>query len=124
VLREQFLDLTAVILLTVDDAEILRRLGDRWSCPTPGCKATYHLINNPAKVRGICDLCGGKLVQRSDDRPETVRARLIIYHRDTVELIPHYQAQGLLREVPGSGEIDTVYNNIMKVLNVKAGPSC
>ncbi len=124
VLREQFLDLTAVILLTVDDDEILRRLSGRWSCPTPTCKATYHTDNNPPKVAGICDLCGGQLVQRSDDRPETVRARLIVYHKNTVELFPHYQAQGLLREVPGAGEIETVYNNIMKVLNVKAGPSC
>jgi adenylate kinase len=124
VLREQFLDLTAVIQLTVDDEEILRRLSGRWSCPTPGCKATYHTDNNPPKVPGICDNCGGQLMQRSDDRPETVRARLIVYHKNRIALIPHYQAQGLLREVPGTGEIETVYHNILKVLNVKAGPSC
>ncbi len=124
VLREQFLDLTAVILLTVDDDEILRRLSGRWSCPTPTCKATYHTINNPPKVAGVCDICGGQLVQRSDDRPETVRARLIVYHQNTVELFPHYEAQGLLREVPGSGAIEAIYQNILKVLNVKAGPSC
>ena len=75
----------------------------RWSCPKPGCKATYHTANNPPKLFGICDLCGTQLVQRSDDRPETVRARLIVYRKDTVELIPHYRAQGLLHEVAGYG---------------------
>jgi adenylate kinase len=91
VLREQFLDLSAVVLLSVDDNEIVRRLSGRG---------------------------------RADDRPETVRARLAVYHNDTVELIPHYQAQGLLREVSGAGDIETVYNNIDKVLNPKAGPPC
>lgn len=124
VLREQFLDLTAVVLLQVDDEEILRRLAGRWSCPTPGCKATYHTDSNPPKVPGICDNCGGKLVQRSDDRPETVQARLVIYHENRVALIPHYRAQGLLREVPGTGTIETVYQNILKALNIKANPSC
>jgi adenylate kinase len=124
VLREQFLDLTAVVLLNVDDEEIILRLSGRWSCPTAGCKATYHTVNNPPKVPGICDRCGGHLVQRSDDRPETVRARLVVYHHNTVELIPHYRAQGLLHEVPGSGAIETIYNNILKALNVKAEPSC
>ena len=124
VLREQFLDLTAVILLKVDDEEIIRRVAGRWSCPTPGCKATYNTDKNPPKVPGICDVCGGQLVQRSDDRPETVRRGSIVYHKNTVELFPHYRAQGLLREVPGSGDIDTVYNNVMKVLTPKVGPSC
>jgi adenylate kinase len=124
VLREQFLDLNNVVLLTVDDEEIVRRLGGRWSCPTPGCKATYHTEKNPPKVAGICDVCGHQLVQRDDDKPETVRARLLVYHKNTEELIPHYRAQGFLREVAGTGDIETVYANILKVLNLKAGPSC
>jgi adenylate kinase len=116
VLAGQGLPLTNVLLLTVDDNEIIQRVGDRWSCPKSGCKATYHLRSNPAKVRGICDSCGTPLVQRSDDKPETVRARLVVYHRDTAELIPYYRAQGLLHEVPGHAEIEQVYNNLMKVL--------
>jgi adenylate kinase len=121
-LREQFLDLNAVVLLTVEDEEIVRRLSGRRTCPN--CKATYHVNNKPPKVSDVCDLCGHQLIQRSDDKPETIRARLMVYHRDTVELIPHYRAQGLLREVPGEGEIAAVYDNILKVLNGKAGPSC
>jgi adenylate kinase len=115
-LAEQGLPLTAVLLLAVDDNEIIQRVGDRWSCPKSGCKATYHLQSNPARVRGICDDCGTALVQRNDDKPETVRARLVVYHRDTAELIPYYRGQGLLREVPGHGEIEQVYNDLMKVL--------
>jgi adenylate kinase len=115
-LREQFLDLSGVVLLTVDDEEIVRRLSGRRTCPNPACKATYHVGNKPPRVPGVCDLCGHELVQRSDDKPETIRARLVVYHKDTVELIPHYRAQGLLREVQGEGEIAAVYDNILKVL--------
>jgi adenylate kinase len=115
-LHEEMLDLDAVVLLRVDDEEIVRRISGRRVCPNPACKATYHVGNNPPKVPGVCDLCGHPLVQRSDDRPETVRARLVVYHKDTVELIPHYRAQGLLREVQGEGEIKAVYDNILKVL--------
>jgi adenylate kinase len=121
-LREQMLDINAVVLLTVDDEEIVRRISGRRTCPS--CKATYHVDNKPPKVPGVCDNCGHALIQRSDDRPETVRERLNVYHNDTVELIPHYRAQGLLREVSGEGKIEDVYANILRVLNVKAGPSC
>jgi adenylate kinase len=121
-LREQTLDVNAVVLLAVDDEEIVRRISGRRTCPN--CKATYHVENKPPKVPGVCDNCGHALIQRSDDRPETVRERLNVYHKDTVELIPHYRAQGLLREVSGEGKIEDVYANILKVLNVKAGPSC
>jgi adenylate kinase len=124
VLRQQFLDLSAVVLLHVDDEEIVRRVAKRWSCPKPGCKATYHTESKPPKVPGVCDLCGTALVQREDDRPETVRARLVVYHKNTEELVPHYRAQGLLHEVPGHGTIESVYANIVKVLNRQAGPSC
>jgi adenylate kinase len=122
VLREQFLDLNGVILLNVHDEEIVHRISGRRVCPN--CNATYHIDNKPPKVPGVCDVCGHALEHRSDDKPETVRARLAVYHKDTVELIPHYRAQGLLREVAGEGNIDAVYANILKVLNTKASPSC
>jgi len=115
-LQQHNLPLLAVILLTVDDEEIVRRLSGRWSCPKPGCKATYHTENNPPKVPGICDDCGTPLVQRNDDKVETVRARLLVYHKDTAELIPYYQEQGLLRPVPGTGEIEQVYQNLIRSL--------
>jgi len=124
VLRQQFLDPTAVILLQVDDEEIIDRVSERWSCPKSGCKATYHTVSNPPKVSGICDYCGTKLVQRADDNPQTVRARLIVYHSNTEALVGHYRAQGLLHEVRGSGPIEEIYANIIKVLNCQAGPTC
>jgi adenylate kinase len=117
VLAEAGLNLTNVVLLEVDDREIIRRLGGRWSCPKPGCMATYHLENNPPRIPGVCDKDGTTLVQRADDKPETVRARLVVYHKNTEELIPHYQAMGLLRRVSGTGDIEDVYANITKVLD-------
>lgn len=111
------LPLTAVILLDVADDEIIRRVSGRWSCPKKGCKATYHTENNPPKASGICDRCGTALTQRNDDKPETLRERLVVYHGETAALISHYRKQGLLREVPGHGEIEEIYNNLMKILN-------
>ncbi|HVS37864.1 MAG TPA: adenylate kinase [Gemmataceae bacterium] len=124
VLRQQFLDLTAVVLLCVSDEAIVGRLAGRWSCPKAGCKATYHTQTNPPRVAGVCDDCGAQLVQRDDDRPETVRRRLVVYHKNTEKLIPHYAKQGLLRRVEGDGEIERVYQNIMKALQAQAGPAC
>ncbi len=122
VLRQQFLDLTAVVVLLVDDEEMVGRLSGRWNCPK--CKATFHTVNNPPRVSGSCDDCGTPLVQRDDDRAETVRERLRIYHRQTVELIPHYRAQGWVREVCGQGDIEQIYGTILQVLNQQAGPPC
>jgi adenylate kinase len=115
-LAEQGLQLTAVLLLNVDDEEIIHRVSKRWSCPKSGCMATYHEESNPPKVPGVCDKCGTALIQRKDDKPETVRTRLGVYHQQTAGLIPYYRAQGLLREVSGHGDIEEIYNNIVKAL--------
>jgi adenylate kinase len=121
-LAELKLDLTAVLRLEVDDDEIIRRVSGRWSCPLKGCKATYHVVSNPPKVYGICDRDGTVLVQREDDLPETVRARLAVYHRNTEKLIPYYEDRGLLRRIPGYGDIEGVYNNLVKVLDYPQAP--
>jgi adenylate kinase len=110
------LPLTRVVLIDVPDEEIIGRVAHRWSCPKPGCKATYHDINQPPRVPGICDNDGTPLIKRDDDKAETVRRRLLVYHADTVALIPYYQKQGLLVEVPGTGGIEEVYQSIMEVL--------
>jgi len=114
-LKQQLLDLTAVVFLQVDDEEIVRRMSGRWSCPK--CKSTYHLVSNPPKVPGICDVCGTKLIQRPDDRPETVRERLRLYHANTNGLVKHYRTRGLLREVSGVGDIEEIYARILQSLN-------
>ncbi|HLJ98080.1 MAG TPA: adenylate kinase [Gemmataceae bacterium] len=114
VLRQQFLDLTAVLLFLVDDEEIIARMTGRWSCPK--CKATYHVVYNPPRSPGICDVCGTQLIQRADDKEETVRERLKIYHASTADLIPYYRAQGLLHEVPGMGDIERVHKAVVEIL--------
>ena len=116
VLRQQFLNLDGVVLLDVDDDEIVRRISGRSSCPNPACLATYHIVKKPPRVTGVCDLCGSTLQQREDDREETVRRRLEVYRRNTMELIPHYRAQHLLHEVCGQGDIESIYNNIVGAL--------
>ena len=116
VLRQQFLDLDAVVRLVVDDEEIVRRLGGRWSCPNPACGASYHVVNKPPRVAGVCDECGTPLVQRADDGEEAIRRRLALYHQNTGDLVAHYRAQGLLREVPGVGDIEAIYAGIVRAL--------
>ncbi len=115
VLRQEFLDLSAVVVLVVDDQAIVRRLSGRWICPR--CKTPFHTTAKPPKVAGICDECGTALIQREDDKEATVRERLRIYHKNTVDLIPHYRAQGLLREVSGEGDIEGIYGNILQALS-------
>ena len=100
------LPLDGVILLVVPDQEIIRRLSARWNCPNPTCNATYHTSLKPPKVAGVCDECGSTLMQREDDREETVRMRLKIYHDRHAELLDHYRKKGLLIEVPGLGDFE------------------
>jgi adenylate kinase len=113
-LGQQFLGIDAVIYLAADDEEIVRRLSGRWTCPN--CKATYHAVSKPPRVAGVCDVCQSKLMQRDDDRPETIRQRLHVYHDQTEDLIAHYRSAGLLHEVKGAGDIEKIYANIVGVL--------
>jgi adenylate kinase len=122
VLNKHNLGLTGVVLLNVDEKEILERITGRLTCPN--CKATYHVKTNPPRVVGICDVCGTKLEQRRDDSPATVQGRLEAYHRETEELIPYYREKGLLREVCGQGDIETIYQKMMAVLQPQVGSSC
>ncbi len=113
VLRQQFLDLDAVVLLLVPDEEIVRRLSGRRFCPK--CQTTYHLLFNPPKAEGICDECGSALAQREDDKEATIRKRLQVYHQNNVDLLAHYRKQNLLREVDGTAPIEVVFANIAQV---------
>lgn len=114
VLRQQFLDVTGVMLIHVDDDEIITRLGGRRFCPK--CQATYHVRYRPPKVANRCDECGSTLVQREDDKEATLRKRLQVYHKNTVDLLDHYRKQNLVHEVDGRGTIDVVFARIVKVL--------
>ena len=122
VLNEQALALGAVAFLKVDDDEIVRRLSGRWTCMNPSCKATYHTTLKPPKTPGRCDLCNQLLSQRPDDKPETIRRRLQVFHDTHDAMLEHYDKQHLLIEVLGQGNIETIYANIAKSLMRKASP--
>ena len=98
--------LTGVLYINVPDEELVRRLSGRWICGQ--CQTPYHTAFSPPVEEGVCDECGGKLYQRDDDRPKTVRARLRVYHEQTAPLIDYYRRAGLLVEVDGVGDIETV----------------
>jgi adenylate kinase len=99
-----------VVSFEVPHADLIRRLSGRRSCPA--CQAVYHLEHAPPKREGRCDTCGGALVQRDDDKPETVEARLAVYERQTRPLIEYYETRGLLRRVDAAASIDQVYGRL------------
>ncbi|MCD7837628.1 MAG: adenylate kinase [Clostridiales bacterium] len=104
----------AVVSIEVSDEEIEQRMTGRRTCLA--CGATYHVVANPPKTDGVCDLCGQPLTQRKDDKPETVKARLVTYHEQTEPLKGFYEARGLLKVVPNQGGIEATNAAIMKVL--------
>ena len=98
----------------VPDENIINRMGGRRSCPN--CGATYHIQYIPPKKEGICDVCGTELVLRNDDKPETVKNRLNVYHEATQPLIDFYKAQGCLKAVDGTQDMKDVFAAIVKIL--------
>lgn len=102
------------INVEVPDANIINRMSGRRACLS--CGATYHLTYNPPKAEGICDSCHGELVLRDDDKPETVKKRLDVYHAQTQPLIDYYKVAGALREVDGTQDINVVFQDIVKIL--------
>jgi adenylate kinase len=114
-LAEKQMQLDAVIELKVDDAALTDRIAGRFTCAN--CGAGYHDTFKPPKRAGICDVCGrNEFVRRADDNRETVTARLVAYHSQTAPILPHYAAQGNLRQVDGMAEIDAVTEQVFAVL--------
>jgi adenylate kinase len=107
-----------VINFEVPNEEIIRRLSGRRSCP--GCQAVYHVESAPPRQDMRCDKCGAALAQRSDDRPDTIAARLRVYEQQTRPLVEYYQQKGLLRRVDARPPIDEVYSVLRKVVTGKA----
>lgn len=104
----------AVLSLLLDDAEILRRLAGRLTCPN--CGESYHRETQPPKVEGICDRCGGTLIIREDDHPDRIKTRLALYAERTRPLIDFYRDAGLLREVDGVGTEDAVFSRCLSAV--------
>ena len=103
-----------VISIEIADETIVNRMGNRRVCED--CGASYHLVAVPPKVEGVCDKCGGKLIQRKDDAPETVKARLDVYHKETEPLKGFYAERGLLRSVDDRPSVAETSKGILKVL--------
>jgi adenylate kinase len=114
-LAEHNLKLDHVILLDVDEAALVDRLSGRFTCTQ--CGASYHERYNRPSREGICDVCGSsEFVCRADDRPEAVKARFEVYHRQTAPILPYYRDRGILRRVDGMADIDAVTREIDKIL--------
>jgi len=105
---------TAALLIEASDAEVLRRLSGRRTCVKAG--HVYHLEFDPPKNVGVCDQDGSRLVQRDDDKPETIRKRLAEYHDQTEPLIDWYEERGLLRRFDGLLPPDEVHSRIRATL--------
>ena len=98
----------------VPDENIINRMSGRRACVA--CGATYHIVHIPTKVEGVCDRCGEKLILRDDDKPETVRKRLDVYHEQTQPLIDYYTKKNVLRSVDGTKEMEEVFRSITDIL--------
>ena len=98
----------------VPDENIINRMSGRRACLN--CGATYHIVSIPPKQEGICDACGSKLVLRDDDKPETVKKRLDVYHDQTQPLIDYYTKQNILKSVDGTQPMEKVFNDIVAIL--------
>jgi adenylate kinase len=107
----------SVIYISVADEVLIERLSGRWICRAQG--HVYHILYNPPKVPGICDIDGSELYQRDDDKVETVRQRIKVYHQQTQPLIEYYQRKGLLVEIDGNQSIEKISADIMQVLDRK-----
>lgn len=102
------------INVDVPDENIINRMSGRRACVN--CGATYHLVHIPPKSEGICDTCGSGLILRDDDKPETVKNRLDVYHKQTQPLIDFYEKKGVLKSVDGTQDMKDVFTAIVDIL--------
>ncbi|MCX7919453.1 MAG: adenylate kinase [bacterium] len=109
--------LHAVIYLNVTETTIIQRLSNRRVCSQ--CQAVYHLVTQPPKQTEICDLCGGRLIQRPDDNETTVKKRLKEYIEKTEPLLHFYQRTGLLISIDGGLDVNSIFNRIISELSNK-----
>jgi adenylate kinase len=107
--------LDTVLVLEVPNSELLKRLTSRRVCRT--CGKTYHLIYNPPKIEGKCDVDGGELYQRDDDKEEPILNRLNVYEAQTMPLVEYYSKKNIAEKIEGVGDIKEIYSQIKKVLD-------
>lgn len=112
---ERMTDIDLVLSIVVDFEALVERAVGRRTCPK--CSAVYHIKFNPPMNEGICEKCGSKLIQRDDDKEDTVRNRLRVYQEQTAPLIEYYRKKGKLVDIDGSGGIDAVYSQMVKAIS-------
>ena len=115
-LKELNIPINYVINVDVADELIIARMAGRTVCPS--CGASYHQTNKPSKVSGKCDFCSTELIQREDDKAETVKKRLDVYHEQTEPLIAYYRAQDKIIDIDGVGSVEEVRDRVKKALGV------
>jgi adenylate kinase len=115
ILEENGQKLDAVLDLEVPEQEVVKRIAGRRICRSDSSHV-FHAEYSPAKKDGVCDVCGGELYQRDDDREETVRKRLAVYHSETEPIIDHYKRHGLVTTIPALGKVAEVTERAMDAL--------
>jgi adenylate kinase len=115
ILKARGLQLDRVINVSVPREDVVRRLTGRRSCPK--CQAVFHVEFAPPTRAGFCDRCGGELMQRSDDKRETVENRLAVYEAQTAPLIAYYRQRGLLSDIDGAGKVEQVQQRVVELLS-------
>ena len=105
-----------VLSIEISDEEIVNRMSGRRACTA--CGATYHVVSAPSKVEGVCDKCGAALVLREDDKPETVKNRLKVYHEETEPLKDFYKARGVLKMVDNQPTIEATTKVVEAALGI------
>ena len=116
-MEQSGIEIDAAVALEISEDEILRRMKGRRVCEA--CGSSFNMEAIPPRVEGICDNCGGKLIQRKDDTPETVHKRLEVYHKETKPLVGYYAERGLLRTVDVSDSKDGTFHRIMTLLGME-----
>ena len=107
-------NINAVVSIELDDETIIKRLSSRRSCA--GCGNITNLLFDTPKIEGTCDNCNGRLLQRSDDSKEVIIERLEVYSKQTAPLLKYYHKKELIKRIDGSGNIDNVFQLILKAL--------
>ena len=118
ILEHEQIRLDAVLSYELPLETIVARLSGRRTCEK--CKAVYHVQTKPPKLEGVCDACGGKLIQREDDRPESVKVRMAAYEASTAPLADYYRRQNVLVSIPAEGSPEVIYQRTVDLLEARA----
>lgn len=115
-MEEMGIEVDCALSIEIEDDTIIKRMSGRRTCHT--CGASFHIVSNPSKVEGICDVCGGELEIRKDDAPETVKARLVTYHNETEPLLHFYGERNKLKTVENQSSIEKTTDVIREALGI------